>query len=144
MTDSLNPDTHTPNRKLLTGCLYAFCLSATTFAADVLSHPLAWIHFNRNHKDISLFNGYPMYFVSGGGLELNINVNPDPGHSLAFMWLCKENPGRGSNRSMKVSVNGAETVRTHPAVGDQEGVFFWDIVPAVSYTHLTLPTILRV
>ena len=133
MPNNFSPDTHTPNRNLLTGCLYALCFCATTFAADVFSHPLAWIHFNRDHKDIALFNGYPMYFVSGGGLELNINVNPDPGHSLAFMWLCKENPGRGSNRSMKLRVNGAETVRTHPAVGDQEGVFFWDIVPVTAF-----------
>lgn len=34
-----------------------------------------------------------MYFVSGGGLEVHLDADPDPEHSLAFMWLCKENPG---------------------------------------------------
>ncbi len=133
MTNSARPDLQNPLGKLLAVCLCALSLDVTASAADVSSQPLAWIHFSRDDKDISLFNGYPMYFVSGGGLEINLDVDPDPEHSLAFMWLCKENPGRGSSRSMKVLVNGNEKVLTHAAVGDKEGAFFWDVVPVTAF-----------
>ena len=133
MTNRARPDLRNPLGKLLAVCLCALSPGLPASAADVSSQPLAWIHFSRNDKDISLFNGYPMYFVSGGGLEVHLDVDPDPEHSLAFMWLCKENPGRGSSRSMKVAVNGNETVRTHPAVEERESAFFWDVVPASTF-----------
>ena len=119
--------------RILAICLFSLLPGPVVSAADRSLHPLAWIHFNRGDKDISLFNGYPMHFVSGGGLEIHLDVDPDPGHALAFMWLCKENPGRGSTRSMKLLVNGRETVRSHPAVGNREGAFFWDVVPVSTF-----------
>ena len=133
MTNHALPDLRNHRGKLLAVCLGALSLGLPSSAADVSSQPLAWIHFSRSDKDISLFNGYPMYFVSGGGLEVHLDADPDPEHSLAFMWLCKENPGRGSSRSMKVAVNGNETVRTHPAVEERESAFFWDVVPVSTF-----------
>ena len=133
MTNHALPDLRNHRGKLLAVCLGALSLGLPSSAADVSSQPLAWIHFSRSDKDISLFNGYPMYFVSGGGLEVHLDADPDPEHSLAFMWLCKENPGRGSSRSMKGAVNGNETVRTHPAVEERESTFFWDVVPVSTF-----------
>ena len=55
--------------RILAICLFSLLPAPVGSAADHSPHPLAWIHFSRNDKDISLFNGYPMHFVSGGGLE---------------------------------------------------------------------------
>ena len=87
MTNRIQPDLRCPLGKLLAVYLSTLYLGLSSSAADVSSEPIAWIHFSRGDKDISLFNGYPMYFVSGGGLEVHLDVDPDtiePGSVLQF------------------------------------------------------------
>ena len=94
------------------------------------NEPLAWIHFTKHDKKVARFNNFYYYYVGGvPRVELDMHVDPEAKHKLAFMWICKEGPPR----SMKIVVNGKEKVVTKKAVGNGKQSFFWDIIPVTEF-----------
>ena len=100
------------------------------FSQGIEEEPLAWIHFTKYDKKVALFNNFYMYYVGGvEKIEIEMRVDPDPKHKLAFMWICKES----APRSMKIAVNGKAKVVERNATGNGKQPFFWDVIPVAEF-----------
>lgn len=106
-------------------------MAADATPAAKAEEPPAWIHFARTDKDVCIYNGFPFYFVGDNGLDLAFNVDPDPKHSLAIMFLCKM--GSGTHRSIKINVNGKEKIITNLAIGNGKQTYFWETIPVTDF-----------
>lgn len=97
---------------------------------DSTPDPHAWLHFSRHDKQVALYNGYYIYYTDRGKpLELTIDVEPEPGHQLAFQWITKHGP----IRSMTIEVNGTHLTRSHLSQGNGKQSSFWDVVPVIDF-----------
>ncbi|MDG2489067.1 MAG: GDSL-type esterase/lipase family protein [Roseibacillus sp.] len=97
---------------------------------DGAAYPHAWVHFSRNDREAVLFNGLYGYSMNRPApLQLTMNVEPEPGHHLAFQWVTKD----GLVSPIKIEVNGNALTR-RPSSGDEKSPpLFWESIPVSEF-----------
>ena len=97
---------------------------------DGAAYPHAWAHFSRNDREAVLYNGLYGYSMSPPApLQLTMNVEPEPGHQLAFQWAAED----GLVRPIKIEVNGKARTRRPSSRDGKNPPFFWDAIPVSEF-----------
>jgi hypothetical protein len=101
-------------------CLSTILLAYPALAADAPEgEPLAWIRFVQGDH-LETYEGTPYLWLGRVAMTLTIDVKPEPGHALDFLWGSKND-----TRAAVATINGKDVALTH---GGYNG-FQWLRVP---------------
>ena len=98
--------------------------------SDGTSYPHAWIHFSGKDKEVTRFHGLHVYRTKRPRpVEITIEIEPEPGHHLAFQWVIPPGPVH----SISVDVNGRRVNRVHSPKATEQPTIFWDSIPVTEF-----------